>query len=138
MAIVHGMKRNPRSVAAAIIDVWNGASLDIIRGLLAPTYRGHMLHVPDGERDASTYMTSIERYRDANPGATFRILEQFDAGDRVVTRLEARCPEPLDGGPVVSSGINISRFDAEGLLAEEWAIWSAWLDDRGDVSSTVK
>lgn len=132
------MKRDPRSVAAAVVDVWNGGSPDRIRGLIAPDYHGHMLHVQDGERDTTTYAGSIERYREANPGAAFRIVEQFDTGDRVVTRLEARRPRSVEGGSVVSRGINISRFDAAGLLAEEWAIWSAWLDDPADVAPSVR
>jgi hypothetical protein len=111
------------------VDIWNGGSLDRIGDLIAPDYQGHMLHVQDGERDATTYAGSIERYRAANPGAAFRIVEQFATGDRVVTRLEARRPRSVDGGSALARGINISRFDAAGLLAEEWAIWSAWLDD---------
>jgi hypothetical protein len=131
------MKRDSRSLAAAVVEVWNGGSPDRIGALLAPDYRGHMLHVQDGERDATTYAGSIERYRAANPGATFRIVEQFETGDRVVTRLEVRRPRPVEGGAVVSRGINISRFDAAGLLAEEWAIWSAWLDDPDDGPSSA-
>jgi SnoaL-like domain len=136
-ATVHAMKRDLRSLAAAVVDVWNGVAPSSIRGLLADDYHGHMLHLPDGERNAATYPSSIERFRAANPGAVFGIVEQFDAGDRVVTRLEARRPRPTDGGSVVSRGINISRFDAAGLLAEEWAIWSAWLDDPADVGEAV-
>jgi hypothetical protein len=122
------MTPSPQVVAAALVDAWNGRSPEGIRGMLAPDYRGHMLHVPDGgERDATTYLRSIAQYRAANPGAAFRIVEQFDAGDRVVTRLEARRPGSNAGESLVSRGINISRFDAAGLLAEEWAIWTAWL-----------
>jgi SnoaL-like domain len=123
------MKGELRAVAAAVVDVWNDGSPDRIRGLLAPDYRGHMLHLQEGERDGAAYAGSIERFRQANPGVVFRIVEQFEVGDRVVSRLEARRPASVDGGAVVSNGINISRFDATGLLAEEWAIWSAWLPD---------
>lgn len=133
---MHRVKRDPRSVAAAVLDVWNGGVPDRIRALIAPDYRGHMLHVLHGERDATTYAGSIQRYREANPGTAFRIVEQFDSGDRVVTRLEARRPGSVESGPVVARGINISRFNAAGLLAEEWAIWSAWLDDPADVASS--
>jgi hypothetical protein len=131
------MKRDPRSLAAAVVDVWNGGAPDRIRELLASDYQGHMLHVQEGERDTTTYAGSIERFREANPGAVFRIVEQFEAGNRVVTRLEARRPGSVEGGSVVSRGINISRFDAAGLLAEEWAIWSAWLDDPAEAASSV-
>jgi SnoaL-like domain len=123
------VNRDLRSLARAVVDVWNDGSPDRIAGLLAPDYRGYMLHFPNGDRDAATYPASIERFRDANPGAAFQIVEQLESGDRVVTRLEARRPRLAEGGFLVSRGINVSRFDGAGLLAEEWAIWSAWLDD---------
>lgn len=123
------MTHDLRALAAAVVDVWNGGAPDRIQALLAPDYRGHMLHAQDGDRDGPVYVDAIERYREANPGAAIRIVEQLVSGDRVVTRLEARRPASLEGGSVVSKGINISRFDAAGLLAEEWAIWSAWLAD---------
>ena len=122
------MQLDHRAVAVAVVGVWNGGPAERLRELLAPGYSGHALHVQDGDRDATTYASSIQRFREANPGAAFRIVELFGTGDRLVTRLEARRPSPT-GGSDLSRGINISRFDAAGLLAEEWSIWSAWLDD---------
>ena len=123
------MDIEPAATAAAVIDVWNGAPLDRLQGLLAPDYRGHMLHVSNGERDAAAYRGRILQYRAANPGATFRIVEQLDAGGHLVTRLEARRVDEASRSALISRGINISRFDAQGRLAEEWAIWSAWMDE---------
>jgi hypothetical protein len=48
---------------------------------------------------------------------------------RLVSRLEARRVEPGVGGASVSRRINISLFDAQRRLAEEWAIWSTWLGE---------
>lgn len=124
-----GMDFEPAATVAAVIDVWNGAPVERLRGLLAADYRGHMLHVSDGERDAAAYPALIEQYRIANPGTTFRIVEQLTAGVRLVTRIEARRVDQASGVASVSKGINISRFDAQGRLAEEWAIWSTWLDE---------
>ena len=73
-------------------------------------------------------MSGMGQYRAVNPGATFRIVEQIDAGAHLVTRLEARRVDEASRSALVSRGINISRFDAQGRLAEEWAIWSAWMD----------
>lgn len=123
------MNTEPVATAAAVIDVWNGAPVDQLHGLLASDYRGHMLHVRDGERDATAYPARIQEFRAANPGTTFRIVEQLAAGVRLVTRLEAFRLDEASGVGSVSRGINISRFDAQGRLAEEWAIWSAWLDE---------
>ena len=94
-----------------------------------------MLHVQDGDRDGAVYVDAIERYREANPDSAIRIVEQLVGGDRVVTRLEARRPAPVENGPLVSRGISISGFDAAGLLAEAWAIWSGWLADAATVRS---
>lgn len=109
-----------------VLEMWNGASTDGLPRLLAPRYRGHMLGVPGGERDAASYGESIARYRAAFPGVEFRVIEQFDAGDRLVTRLEARRIGAAAGPSSVSHGMNIGRFDPPGRLCEEWAIWSAW------------
>ena len=113
---------------AAVIGMWNGAAKDRLDDLLASGYRGHMFGVPGGERDAAGYAHAIDRFRAANPGVEIRIVEQFGAGDRTVSRLEARRPNPDSGTTATSQGMNISRFDGEGRLAEEWAIWTPWLE----------
>ncbi len=114
-----GMDVEPAATAAAVIDVWNGAPVGRLAELLAPDYLGHMLHVSNGERDAATYPGLIRHYRSANPSTTFRIVEQLDVGDRLVTRLEAHRGVGASRTELVSRGINISRFDAHGRLAEE-------------------
>ncbi|HUQ43493.1 MAG TPA: nuclear transport factor 2 family protein [Candidatus Limnocylindria bacterium] len=121
------MTLDARQVVAAVVDVWNGASTDHLESLLAPAYRGHMLGVPNGERDAAAYPAAIGGFRARFTGAEFRIAEQLDAGDRLVSRLEARRPGAGAGESLVCQGMNISRFDEVGRLAEEWAIWSGWL-----------
>ena len=131
------MTLDTRRVVGAVIDVWNGATADALDELLAPGYRGHMLGVRGGDRVAAEYPETIRRFRAANPGVEFRIVEQLDTGDRCVTRLEARRPGAGAAGPSVSQGINISRFDDEGRLEEEWAIWSPWLEDEPTVLSQV-
>ena len=88
-----------------------------------------MLHLSGGERDAAAYPRAIEQFRATNPGTSFSIVEHVVAGDRVVIRLEARRDPDLSGDGRMSRGINISRFDTEGRLAEEWAIWTPWLED---------
>ncbi len=122
---VIGMKVEPAATIAAVIEVWNGVPVDRLQGLLAPDYRGHMLHVSDGERDAAAYPGLIQQYRSANLGTTFRIVEQLAVGVRWVTRLEGRRADEASRAAPASRGINLSRFDAQGRSAEEWAIWSA-------------
>ena len=122
------MSLDVRQTVAAVIRVWNGAKTDRLERLLAPSYRGHVLGVPGGERDGAGYAEAIHRFRVANPGVVFQIVEQFETGDRCVSRLEARRPGVETGSAFVSQGINIARFDEHGRLAQEWAIWSPWLE----------
>ena len=124
------MTTDPSSTFAALLDIWNGAPVEGLRDLLAPGYRGYMLHSLDGERDAAEYPGVIERYRAANPGTVFRVVDRLVAGDRVVSRLEAHRPDPAPGAVLTARGINISRLENDGRLAEEWAIWSSWLEER--------
>jgi hypothetical protein len=126
---VIGMTNEPAATVAAVIDVWNGAPVDRLQAMLAPDYRGHMLHLRDGKRDADSYPGLIQGYRAANPGAVFHILDQLAEGARLVTRLEARRGDGPPGAGSIARGINISRFDVDGRLAEEWAAWSTWLDE---------
>ena len=123
------MNLDSAATAAIVIEVWNGAPVERLRDVLAPDYRGHMLHLKDGERDADAYPGLIQQYRAGNPGAEFRVVEQLASGDRLVSRLEARRFDGSSGAASVARGINISRFDTQGRLAEEWAIWSSWMDE---------
>ncbi len=119
----------------AVLEMWNGATTDDLPTLLAPTYRGHMLGAPDGERDAAAYPATVARYRAAFPDVEFRLVEQFDAGDRLVTRLRARRAKTGDGPALISHGMNIARFYADARLAEEWAIWSAWQESTEETDT---
>ena len=53
------MTHDLRALAAAVVDVWNGGAPDRIHALLAPDYRGHMLHAQDGDRDGPVYVDAI-------------------------------------------------------------------------------
>ena len=113
------------TIVDQLLEIWNGASTGTLASLLADNYRGHMLHLPDGERDATEYAAWIRAYRELNPNVTFEIIEQFSAADRVVSRLRATRGS-LGSGLQTTHGINISRLDGDGRIAEEWALWSAW------------
>lgn len=109
-----------------LLDVWNGAAVDALPSIVSESYRGHMLHLAEGERDGASYPALIRDYRDRNPTAHFELVERLVAGDRVVSRIRATRHEP-NSGPEMANGINICRVDPDGRIAEEWAIWSAWM-----------
>ena len=123
------MNIDPAATAAIVIDIWNGAPVERLSEVLAPDYRGHMLHLEDGERDANAYAGLVERFRTANPGTIFRVVAHIPGDAGLVSRLEARRVDGSSGTTLIARGINISRFDGEGRLAEEWAIWSNWMDE---------
>jgi len=114
-----------------LLDLWNSGDLDQLSTLLEPDYRGHMLYQEPGERDGATYRAHIERYRGASPNVRFEVVDQFGGGDRLCTRLIGRRFDPASGEDQIVHGINISRY-VNGLLAEEWAVWSAWRRSSGE------
>lgn len=114
-----------RTVFGRVIDAWNYGDPHRVRQLVSDDYRGHMLHVADGERTAADYGDRIARYRVANPGTFFEVSEQTVDGDTVWSLVSARLP---DGR--VAHGMNRSII-RDGQLTEEWAIWSQWLETSG-------
>lgn len=104
-----------------LLDVWNGGEPETVEELITTDYRGHMLHLPAGERAAQEYAARIRSYQAEFPGTRFHVEDQGTAGDRLWTRLTATQP---DGS--VAHGMNTSRFAGE-LIAEEWAVWSSWI-----------
>lgn len=106
-----------------LLAAWNGGDPERVQDLITANYRGHMLHLPNGERSSADYPEWIRNYRRANPGARFGVEDQSSSGDKLWTRLTAHLP---NGD--VAHGVNISRFDGD-HIAEEWAVWSPWLPD---------
>ena len=127
--MVTGMNIDPAATAATVIDVWNGAPVERLHDVLASDYRGHMLHLKDGDRDATAYPGLITQYRAANPGTL--VSRRRSNGRWHSPGLSTRgAPyRRVDRCAVGCARINISRFDTQGRLAEEWAIWSSWMDD---------
>jgi len=103
-----------------ILDVWNGADPSSIRHLITDDYQGHMLHLASGDRTANTYASWIADFRRSNPDVRFRVLSQGVAGNQVWSRLVA-----TSGDGRTSNGMNTSVL-RDGLVSEEWAIWSDW------------
>jgi hypothetical protein len=121
-----------RNVAQRLLEIWNGASPTLLASLLSDDYRGHMLHLADGERDAAGYAAWIADFRERNSDVKFELVEQFFTADRIVSRLRATRDSGASGMQK-SNGVNIARLDANGRLAEEWAIWSAW-ENQGELT----
>jgi 4-hydroxy-tetrahydrodipicolinate reductase len=100
-------------------EAWGRGNFAVLDELLTDDFVGHSGRK---DRDRAALEADIRAYRDAYPGTTFEVLEQFAAGDRVATRLRAF------SGTRVSTGVNISRF-VDGRIAEEWAAWTGFEGD---------
>jgi hypothetical protein len=64
----------------------------------------------------------IVAYRERATGVRFEVLHRFSDGDYVATRVVAHATDSETGASLSACGLNISRW-ADGLLAEEWAVW---------------
>jgi len=95
-------------------EVWVRGDLSRLQELLADGYVGH-----SGARDRNLeeLKTDIELYRAQHPNIHLDVLEQFEAGDRLVSRLRVYSAGKM------ATGINISRFAGD-RIAEEWAVWT--------------
>ena len=118
------------AVFEQLLQAWNGGDPELVHELITVDYRGHMLHLTQGDRSASDYADWIRTYRLANPGGRFGVVDQSSSGDKLWTRLRARLPNGQ-----VAHGFNISRFEGE-RIAEEWALWSPWLSHAPSASSS--
>jgi SnoaL-like domain len=103
------------------IDVWSVGDPEDILALITVDYVGHMLHLENGQRSAQDYPGWIQSFREANPNTAFVVQDQSSGGDRLWSRLQA-----TRGDGAVSHGMNVSRFAGD-RVAEEWALWSAWM-----------
>jgi hypothetical protein len=95
-------------------EVWRQGDFSNVHELLAEDYLGHSGH---RERDLEGLRTDVELYRAHHPNLHLDVLEQFEAGDRLVSRLRVYSAGKM------AMGVNISRFTGE-LIAEEWAVWT--------------
>ena len=107
-----------------LLNVWQTGPGSAVSAMLTLDYVGHMLHVDEGERDREGYPGWIDAFRSRNPGTRFHIVERLVVGERVFSRIEATRAS-ADGATLISHGMNLSRF-LDGLIAEEWAIWTEW------------
>ena len=104
-----------------LLLAWNGEDPAGVSEMITADYRGHMLHLPNGERSGPQYPQWIRDYRLALPGVWFEVVDQATSGDRLWTRLLATRAESAS----VAHGMNVSRFEGD-RIAEEWAVWSNW------------
>jgi hypothetical protein len=95
-------------------EVWAKGNFAIMAELLTDDFVGH---IGGSERDVVGLRTDIELFRAHHPNLHIDRLEQFEAGDRIVSRLR------IYSAGKVAYGMNISRV-VDDRIAEEWAVWT--------------
>lgn len=95
-------------------EVWAKGDLSLLPELLTDDFVGH---IAGHDRDAEGLRVDIELFRAQHPNLHVDRLEQFEAADRVVSRLR------IYSAGKVAHGINVSRVVGD-RIAEEWAVWT--------------
>jgi SnoaL-like polyketide cyclase len=95
-------------------EVWRLGDFSNVEEFLSGDYVGHS---GGQDRDVRGLLTAVELYRAQHPNLHVDVLEQFEADDRLVSRLR------VYSAGKVAYGINISRFVGD-HIAEEWAVWT--------------
>ena len=104
-----------------LLAIWGGSvPLEELDRLVAPGYVGH---VGSRDRSLTQLKTDIAAHRAASP-AVFRAQHQISEGDYLATRLTAHLIGAVGSSSI--HGMNISRWENELLLAEEWAVWESF------------
>lgn len=92
---------------------------------------GYVRHADEGEQDREEFRAALEELHAAFPDLTSTVTDVLVDGDRVAYRWSATGTHlaPYLGAPatrrkITASGITISRFDADGRIAEDWASWN--------------
>lgn len=102
-----------------LVSAWESGDVGGLDDNVDISYRGH---TSAGERDREGLRSRIKGFHASYPDAQFDILDQVVSGDRVATRLEARCRDAASGAAIHMYGMNISIIK-NGKLLEEWAVW---------------
>jgi predicted SnoaL-like aldol condensation-catalyzing enzyme len=95
-------------------EIWVRGDFSNVDELLADDYIGHS-GLKDRNRDE--LLVDVELYRAHHPNMHLDVLEQFEVGEKVVSRLR------VYSAGKVAAGMNISRV-VDGRIAEEWAVWT--------------
>ncbi len=102
-----------------VLAAWSGGDWDGLQALLAPGYRARS-DAPGGDR--SELRRRFDAFHHAWAEARFDVDEQFETGDRVVTRITATLTEAGTGRTARYAGLDISRV-VDGRLADHWDSW---------------
>jgi steroid delta-isomerase-like uncharacterized protein len=117
---------------AFLIEAWNlidgQRRLDAIEEYFAPDF---VRHAGDGTYSRDEFRDLLATLYGAVPDLKWAIVDSVAEGDRVAyrwtsegTHLGTYLGVPATHRRIAANGITISRFDADGRIAEDWASWN--------------
>jgi len=120
---------NKETLRRVLEEAWNQGQFDVVDEVVAPAYmyRDPAMGDIPGPEGLKQAMTA---YRTALPDLHFTVEEMVAEGDLVAMRWSATGTQegeligiPATGLATVTTGINIIRFGADGMMVEEWSNW---------------
>lgn len=120
---------NKATLLRVLDEAWSGGQYGVIDEVVAPGFVYHEPALgdilgPEGLKQA------IMGYRMAYPDLTFTSEEMIAEGDLVAMRWTTTGTHqgelmgiPATGLTTTAVGINIARFDADGMMIEQWSNW---------------
>jgi len=120
---------NKETFLRALDEAWSGGQLAVIDETVAPSFVIHEPALGDIAGPEGLKQT-IVGYRMAYPDLHFTAHELIAEGDLVAMRWTATGTQqgelmgiPATGLQTTTVGINIARFDADGMMVEQWSSW---------------
>jgi predicted ester cyclase len=97
-------------------EVWERGSLSSVGEFFTDDFVSH-----SGPHDygLDAVRTDVELFRAHHPNVHFDVLDQFEAAEKLVTRLR------VHSAVKTAFAILITRFDGD-RIAEDWAVWTGF------------
>ncbi|MFT3865153.1 MAG: ester cyclase [Solirubrobacterales bacterium] len=122
----------PQDYGALMAEIWRRLDdehrLTEIERYFADDY---VRHSSEGDYDREGFVAVLEALHGGFPDLTSRVVDAVAEGDRLAYRWISEGTHrgeymgvPATGRTVTATGITISRFDADGRVAEDWASWN--------------
>ncbi len=120
---------NKATFLRVLDEAWSGGQLAVLDEVVAASFVYHESALGDIPGPEGLKQT-ILGYRMAYPDLQFTSEEMIAEGDLVAMRWTARGTQqgelmgiPATGLATTTVGINIARFDAAGMMVEQWSNW---------------
>ena len=124
-------EQNMKNVRRLLEEVWTQGNLALLPEVMAHDSLCYPMPQLDPIRGCDEYMAFIAVYKGTFVDMSFKIEDQFAAGDKVATRWVTHVTDPSGeveqqsavGEQLSIDGITITHHNSEGKIVAEWATW---------------